>query len=70
MHFEVKRKNMGVQEKIKEEILKEIYGNIDKLYDSLEQRFILSDTHHELIIKQLNKLKDQLYVIATQSQLS
>lgn len=61
---------MGVQEKIKEEILKEIYGNIDKLYDSLEQRFILSDAHHDLIIKQLNKLKDQVYIIATQSQLS
>jgi len=61
---------MSIQEKIKEEILNNLYGEIDKIYDSMEQRFTLSDEHHDLIIKQLNKLKDQLYVIAIQSKLS
>lgn len=61
---------MSIQEKIKEEVLKGIYGDIDKLYDSLEQRFVLSDEHHDLIIKQLNKVKDQFYLIAAQSKLS
>lgn len=61
---------MSIQEKIKEEILNNLYGEIDKVYDSMEQRFILSEEHHDLIIKQLNKLKDQLYIIAVHSKLS
>ncbi|MCD6259370.1 MAG: hypothetical protein J7J31_07185 [Helicobacteraceae bacterium] len=61
---------MGVQEKIKEEILQEINTEIDKLYDSLHQRFILSDANHDLIIKELNRIKDQFYVITMQSKLS
>jgi len=61
---------MSVQETIKSNILKDIYTEIDKMYDSMEQRFILSPEHHDLIIKQLNKLKDQLYVIAQTSKLS
>lgn len=61
---------MSVQEAIKASILKDIYTEIDKMYDSMEQRFILSDEHHALIIKQLNKLKDQLYLISQTSKLS
>ena len=61
---------MPVQEKIKEELLKELYGNIDRLYDSLEQRFALSKEHETLAIKQLNRLKDQLYLIVKESRLS
>jgi hypothetical protein len=61
---------MSVQKAIKANILKDIYTDIDKMYDSMEQRFILSEEHHDLIIKQLNKLKDQLYLIAENSKLS
>lgn len=61
---------MGVQEHIKEELLKEIYGNIDKMYDFMDQHFELSQEHHDLVIKQLNKLKDQFYLIANNSRLS
>lgn len=59
-----------MQEKIKEELLKEIYGNIDRLYDYLEQRFELSREHEDLAIRELNKLKDQLFLIVTHSSLS
>lgn len=61
---------MSIEEKIKEELHKEMYTNIDKLYDFMEQHYVLSDEHHDLIIKQLNKLKDQFYVIAVNSKLS
>jgi len=61
---------MSIQEQIKANILKEIYTDIDKMYDSMQQRFILSDTHHDLLIKQLNKLKDQLFLISENSKLS
>jgi hypothetical protein len=61
---------MTVQEQIKANILKEIYTDIDKMYDSMQQRFILSDAHHDLLIKQLNKLKDQLFLISENSKLS
>ncbi len=59
-----------MQAKIKEELLKELYTNIDKIYDSLEQHFILSKEHGDLAISQLNRLKDQFYAIITQSKLS
>ncbi len=61
---------MGVSDKIKEELLKEIYTNIDKLYDFMEQHYALSDEHHDIIIRELNKLKDQFYLISSNSALS
>jgi hypothetical protein len=61
---------MSVQEKIKENLLKEIYTDIDKMYDYMDQHFILSKDHHDLVIKQLNRLKDQFYLIAKESKLS
>lgn len=59
-----------VQEKIKEQLLKEVYTDIDKMYDFMAQHFILSAEHETLVIKQLNKLKDQFYLIASNSKLS
>ena len=61
---------MSVQKKIKEELLKEIYTDIDKMYDFMAQHFALLPEHEDLVIKQLNKLKDQFYLIASQSRLS
>ena len=61
---------MSVEEKIKENLLKEMYTNIDKLYDFMEQHYILDDQHHTLIIKQLNRLKDQFYLVSQNSKLS
>jgi len=61
---------MSVQEKIKEELLKEIYTDIDKMYDFMSQHFILEAEHEDLIIKQLNKMKDQFYLIVSNSKLS
>jgi len=63
-------KRMSIQEKIKENLLKEVYTDIDKMYDFMEQHFVLSDEHHDLIIKQLNKVKDQFYLISENSRLS
>ncbi len=61
---------MSIQEQIKENLLKEIYTEVDKLYDFMEQHYVLSNEHETLIIKQFNKLKDQLYIISEQSPLS
>jgi len=61
---------MSVETKIKEELLKEMYTNIDKLYDFMEQHYALSNEHHDLIIRELNKLKDQFYLISANSRLS
>ncbi len=60
----------SVEEKIKENLLKEMYTNIDKLYDFMEQHYVLDDNHNTIIIKQLNKLKDQFYLISQNSRLS
>ena len=61
---------MSVQDQIKENLLKEVYTDIDKMYDFMEQHFILSEEHEKLVIKQLNKLKDQFYLISKESRLS
>ena len=60
----------SVEEKIKEQLLKEMYTNIDKLYDFMEQHYVLSEEHNALIIKHLNKMKDQFYLISQNSRLS
>ena len=60
----------SVEEKIKENLLKEMYTSIDKLYDFMEQHYNLDDEHHTLIVRQLNKLKDQFYLISQNSKLS
>lgn len=61
---------MGIQGNIKAELLKEMYTNIDKLYDFMEQHYALNEEHHDIIVKQLNKLKDQFYLISENSKLS
>jgi len=59
-----------IQEKIKKELLKELYTNVDKIYDSLEQKLLLEDSKRDITIRELNKLKDQLYLVVTHSRLS
>jgi hypothetical protein len=61
---------MSVQKQIKENLIKEIYTDIDKMYDFVEQHYILSEEHRSLIIKHLNKFKDQVYLISENSKLS
>ena len=61
---------MSVQEKSKENLIKEIYTDIDKMYDFMEQHYLLSEEHRSLVIKHLNKFKDQVYLISENSKLS
>jgi len=61
---------VSVQDKIKENLLKQIYTDIDKMYDFMAQHYRLSVEHEDLIIKQLNRLKDQFYLISQHSDLS
>lgn len=58
------------EEKIKEELIKELYGNIDRIYDELEQKLVLEDHMRDIAIRELNKLKDQLHLVIAQSKLS
>ncbi|MDD2906856.1 MAG: hypothetical protein WBK95_11210 [Sulfurimonas sp.] len=61
---------MSVEEHIKSKLMKDIYTDIDKMYDFMVQHYVLSDDHHDLIIKHLNKFKDQIYLISMNSKLS
>lgn len=61
---------MSIEAKIKAEVMKTTYGDIDNLFEYMDQRFILSDEDKEIIIKELNGLKDRLYRIAEESRLS
>ena len=61
---------MTVQEKIKSELLIEAYANIDRIYDSIDQHFLLDETRRDNIIKHLNILKDELYFVFQTTPLS
>lgn len=61
---------MGIQERIKENLLEEIYTDIDRMYDLMDQNFDLYHERQDQMIKQLNRLKDQFYLIVNHSRLS
>jgi len=60
----------GVHDKIKAELMVEIYANIDRIYDSIEQHFDLDDSRRSNVIKSLNTLKDELYFVVQTTPLS
>ncbi|OHD87541.1 MAG: hypothetical protein A2Y52_07900 [Sulfuricurvum sp. RIFCSPLOWO2_02_43_6] len=59
-----------VHDKIKAELMVEIYANIDRIYDSIEQHFDLDDSRRSNVIKSLNTLKDELYFVVQTTSLS
>lgn len=61
---------MSIQEKIKEQLLQEVFSNIDNIYDFMETRFEMDKHCNEDIIKKLNELKDVVYKVSTLSNLS
>lgn len=61
---------MSIQERIKENLLDEIYTDIDKMYEFMDQNFDLYNERHDQVIKQLDRLKDQFYLIVANSRLS
>lgn len=61
---------MGIQERIKENLLEEIYTDIDRMYEFMDQNFDLYRERHDQVIKQLDRVKDQFYLIVSNSRLS
>ena len=61
---------MSIQENIKEQLLQELFSNIDNIYDFMETRFEMDKHCDEDIIKKLNELKDVIYKVSTLSDLS
>jgi hypothetical protein len=69
--FISKKENiMRVQEEIKKELLKEIYGNIDNIYDFIDIRYKLDKPCNDAVIKKLNELKDVIYKVSNLSDLA
>jgi len=60
----------SVQDKLKAELMVEIYASIDRIYDSIEQHFDLDETRRNNVIKSLNTLKDELYFVVQTTPLS
>ena len=61
---------MRVQEEIKKDLLKEIYGNIDNIYDFIDMRYKLDKPCNDAVIKKLNELKDVIYKVSNLSDLA
>lgn len=61
---------MSIQEEIKKELLKEIYGDIDNIYDFIDTRFKLDKSCNDEVIKKLNELKDVIYKVSKLSTLA
>jgi len=60
----------AVHDKIKAELMVEIYASIDRIYDSIEQHFELDETRRDNVVKSLNTLKDELYFVVQTTPLS
>lgn len=60
----------NMQDKLKEQLMIEIYASIDRIYDSIEQHFELDDIRRSNVIKSLNTLKDELYFVVKTTPLS
>ena len=61
---------MSIEDKIKVEVMKTTYDTVDKLFDHMSQRFLLSDADQALLIEELNRLKDRLHTMASKSRLA
>lgn len=61
---------MTIQEEIKEQLLKEVFSNIDNIYDFLDTRYNLDKPCNDAIIKKLNELKDVVYKVSGLCDLS
>lgn len=61
---------MNIQEQIKEELEKEIFSDIDKLYEFISSRYHLDKHCNDAMIKKLNELKDLSYKVSKLSDLS
>lgn len=59
-----------IEEKLKEEICKEIYSKIIDIYDFIETRFTLSDEAREVIIKEFNSSNENITKILKEESLS
>lgn len=60
----------GVEDKLKAQLLVEVYASIDRIYDSIEQHFDLDEIRRTNVIKSLNTLKDELYFVVQSTPLS
>lgn len=58
-----------VQEQIKEQLLKEVFSNIDNIYDFLEIRYEFDKHCNDAVINKLNELKDVVYKVSGLSDL-
>lgn len=61
---------MEIQQKIKDELLKEVFSNIDNIFDFLDSRFKLDEVGSNELIKKLNELKDVVYTASQFCELS
>ncbi|PLY09697.1 MAG: hypothetical protein C0625_00415 [Arcobacter sp.] len=59
----------SVQEKIKEQLLQEVFSNIDNIYDFLDIRYDFDKHCNDAVIKKLNELKDVVYKVSGLSDL-
>jgi len=61
---------MNIQDQIKEQLLKELFSNIDNIYDFMDTRYNLDKPCNDAIVKKLNELKDVVYKVSGLSELS
>jgi len=61
---------MSIQEEIKEQLVKELFSNVDNIYDFMETRYNMDKYCTDAIIKKLNELKDVIYKVSNLSNLS
>lgn len=59
-----------IEEKIKQDLLNQIFSDTSKIYDFIETRFVLNDESRSKVIAQLNTLNNELTKILKETKLS
>jgi F0F1-type ATP synthase beta subunit len=62
--------SMTIQEQIKEQLIKEVFSNIDNIYEFMDTRYNLDKPCNDAVVKKLNELKDVIYKVSGLSELN
>ncbi|MDD2384051.1 MAG: hypothetical protein PHN18_07665 [Sulfurospirillaceae bacterium] len=58
------------EEKIKEDVMQSIFNDTTKIYEMIENRFVIDDAHRDILIALCNRFNDELSLILKETKLA
>lgn len=60
----------NIENKIREEVIKEIFNDTAKMFDYIENRFILDEKEKDVVIEKLNSFNNDLFNLLKEVKLA